>query len=368
MEKQKLLLLIFVFVFLVPIALFASRIGPDDGYTGAPGESSCIVCHTGNSLNASGGSLTITGVPASYELDTDYTITVTLSRTGVTRFGFELTAEKTSDNTSTGTLTAGSGSQVSGGYIKQKSDGTDGSGSKSWSFTWRSPSSDVGEIKFYAAGNATNSNGATDGDFIYTTSSSGISLVPVELASFGCIIVNTNDIQLKWETCSETNNYGFDIERSSDNKNFEKIGFVMGNGNTFSEIDYSFTDSGLLPGVYYYRLKQVDYDGTYEYSSIIKTTLKNPDSFSLSQNYPNPFNPETTIEYALPTVSKVNLTIYTIFGQEVKTLISKEQGPGRYSVKWDGTNDGGMKVASGVYLYKINAGKFVSVKKLALLN
>ena len=198
MRKQKLLTLIFVFVVIIPIAVYAWSGGPPDSYTGAPGESNCTACHTGNTLNDSGGSLAISGVPSTYALNTDYTITVTLTRSGVTTFGFELTAEETTGNTATGTLTAGTGSQVSGGYIKQSE--TSGSGSKAWSFTWRSPSSDVGQIKFYAAGNASNANGATTGDYIYTTSSSGISIVPVELASFNCIIVNTNDIQLKWET------------------------------------------------------------------------------------------------------------------------------------------------------------------------
>jgi hypothetical protein len=92
-----------------------------------------------------------------------------------------------------------------------------------------------------------------------------------------------------------------------------------------------------------------------------------PNEFKLSQNYPNPFNPETNIRFQLPEASKVTLTIYNILGQEVRSLISKNLNAGYHTIKWDGTNNFGLKVASGVYLYRLNAGSFVASKKMVFL-
>lgn len=371
--KHFLFLLVMFFILIVsffisPFSLQGYSTGPLDAKTGAPGEGVCTECHLGNPLNSSGGSLTITGIPSNYALDTNYSITVTLTRSGVSRFGFEATAKRTSNNSVIGSFIAGTGTQVSDGYIKHTFEGTTGSGgSKSWTFTWRSPSSNVGEIKFYAAGNATNSSGNEFGDFIYTTSSNPIIIVPVELASFDYGIIEGNKIQLHWSTLSKTNNYGFEIERSSDGEHFVKVDFVKGNGTSSAIYNYKYIDKINSQGEYYYRLKQMDFDGSYEYSLIIKVTIDNPAKYYLSQCYPNPFNPETTIEYALPVFSKVTVIIYDILGQEVKTLMDEEKQAGYYSVKWDGTNNLGMKVSNGMYVCLLRSGNFIDVKKMVFL-
>jgi len=166
------------------------------------------------------------------------------------------------------------------------------------------------------------------------------------------------------------NNYGFEIERTSPRpspqgeggeagRGWEKIGFVAGNGNSNSPKDYSFVDKTVLSGKYFYRLKQIDNDGQFEYSNIVEVDLGVPAEFSLAQNYPNPFNPSTTIKYQLPERSLVTLKLYDILGREVHTLINEDQSPGNYKVELNGS-----RFASGVYIYRITAGKFTAVKKL----
>ena len=134
-------------------------------------------------------------------------------------------------------------------------------------------------------------------------------IVPVELQSFTAEVIGS-DVKLFWSTATETNNQGFEIERISPirSKNDEvrrvgmKIGFVPGFGTTTEVHHYSFVDESLQSGDYQYRLKQIDFDGTFEYSNIIEVTVDAPTKFSLEQNYPNPFNPTTKIKYTIPSV------------------------------------------------------------------
>ena len=197
------------------------------------------------------------------------------------------------------------------------------------------------------------------------------SALPVELSSFSAI-VKGDEVELNWQTATEVNNYGFEVERQIlnqvQNDNWEKIDFVAGHGNSNSPKDYSFIDQEkVAERSRSYRLKQIDIDGKYEYSKEIEIDLGMPNEFSLSQNYPNPFNPSTTISYSIPKVSFVSLKIYDILGREVKTLINSEQNAGVYNVRWNGDNIYGNKVSSGIYLYKIEAGDFSLTKKMLLL-
>jgi hypothetical protein len=197
-----------------------------------------------------------------------------------------------------------------------------------------------------------------------------LTTVPVELASFNYKYKIGNEVELIWFTASETNNYGFEIERSVDGINFEKIGFMNGSGNTSSIKEYSFidrTDKYLLNGTYYYKLKQIDYNGSFSYSDILIVNLDVPEKFTLFQNYPNPFNPETIIKYEIPKSSFVILRIYNILGQELKTLVNERRPVGYYSIKWDGTNDFGQKVGSGIYLYRLQTEKYIESKKMLFL-
>ncbi len=192
------------------------------------------------------------------------------------------------------------------------------------------------------------------------------SAVPVELTSFTAN-VNGNNVLLNWQTATEVNNYGFEIQRSafSDQRSeWNTIGFVKGNGTSNSPKEYSFTDIVSQSGKYSYRLKQIDIDGSYKYSDIVEVNIGTPEKFELSQNYPNPFNPSTTIEYSIPknSVQNVQLKIYDVLGREVATLVNGKQEAGRYKVKFNANN-----LPSGIYFYTLRAGDFVATKKMILL-
>ena len=186
-------------------------------------------------------------------------------------------------------------------------------------------------------------------------------VLPVELSSFAANVVD-DKVQLNWSTSSEINNQGFDIERKSSEGQFEKIGYVAGFGTSSETHTYSFTDSKVAAGNYSYRLKQVDFDGTYEYSDVVEIEIAAPLEFALEQNYPNPFNPSTTIKYSVAQDGLVKLAVYNLLGEEVTTLVNATQKAGRYEVVFDAS-----KLASGVYVYRIETPKFVSAKKLMLM-
>ena len=192
-------------------------------------------------------------------------------------------------------------------------------------------------------------------------------IVPVELISFNANVIN-NEVQLSWQTATETNNQGFAIERKHNFGDWQRIGFVEGTGTTTETQSYSFVDDDVEAGKYQYRLKQIDYNGTYEYSKIIEVEIAAPTKFSLEQNYPNPFNPTTTITFQLPLDKRISLKVYDILGKEVKTLINDQEfKKGNNKVVWDGTDNFGSKVASGNYIYTLKYGNFTKSMKMTLL-
>ncbi len=188
--------------------------------------------------------------------------------------------------------------------------------------------------------------------------------IPVELTSFAGS-VNGTSVTLNWSTATETNNSGFQIERNNGN-GFEAIDFVSGFGTVTEIKNYTYVDENLNSGRYSYRLKQIDFDGTFEYSNIVEVEIVAPSVFALDQNYPNPFNPSTTIKFSLATDSKVSLKIFDVLGQEVSALINGQLPAGTHSVNFNAA-----KINSGVYFYKIEADgidgqKFSSTKKMIL--
>jgi hypothetical protein len=186
--------------------------------------------------------------------------------------------------------------------------------------------------------------------------------VPVELVSFNASI-NENSVKLSWITATELNNSGFEIEKRNQNsENWNKIGFVRGNGTTTEINYYSYTDENLSAGNYSYRLKQVDLDGTYEYSNIVYVEIITPTEFELSQNYPNPFNPSTTIKFSIPEGSQVSLKIYNSLGQEIKTLVNRFMEIGVHTVNFNAVD-----LNSGMYFYRLDAGEFAKVRKMTLI-
>lgn len=190
--------------------------------------------------------------------------------------------------------------------------------------------------------------------------------VPVELTSFTAS-VNNNAVTLSWETATEINNSGFDVERKSTVGEYDKIGFVPGFGTTTEPRAYSFSDVNLVPGNYTYRLKQIDYDGTFEYSDPVEVDIIVPDVYSLHQNYPNPFNPSTKITFTLAANAQVTLKVFDVLGQEVMTLINQDITAGIHTYDFDAAG-----INSGVYFYRIEANgidgtNFTNVKKMILL-
>jgi hypothetical protein len=192
--------------------------------------------------------------------------------------------------------------------------------------------------------------------------SGGTVAVPVELTTFSAFAAN-NNVTLNWSTATETNNSGFDIDRtSSHQEGWEKIGFVAGSGTSTEFRSYSFIDENVSAGNYSYRLKQIDFNGQFEYSDIIEIEVTSPNEYSLEQNYPNPFNPKTTISYSIKEKGLVTLKVFDILGNEVNILVNGEQEAGIYKVEFEAT-----KFTSGIYFYSLKAGNFVSTKKMILL-
>lgn len=184
---------------------------------------------------------------------------------------------------------------------------------------------------------------------ILHTSTGGV--IPVELISFTAEVIK-DEVRLEWQTATESNNQGFEIQKSEvkDQKsNWAKIGFVAGHGTTTEPKSYSFIDNNIITGYYKYRLKQIDYDGTFSYSKEkevkVNFTLT---ELNLEQNYPNPFNSSTIIKYYLPEATNVSITVYDILGTEVNVLVDERKESGNYEVSFDAAN-----LPSGVYVYKL---------------
>ncbi|MBT8387330.1 MAG: T9SS type A sorting domain-containing protein, partial [Ignavibacteria bacterium] len=183
------------------------------------------------------------------------------------------------------------------------------------------------------------------------------SIIPVELKSFNYQL-EKNDVVLNWSTATETNNMGFKILRDNN-----EVGFIPGTGTTTEPRKYIFTDENVPSGIFLYSLLQIDYDGTNEIIGEIEVVVNNtPSVFSLLQNYPNPFNPLTIIRFTIPERTKVVLKVYDVLGTEVSELINDIKSPGRYEVKFDSKD-----LPSGTYFYTIQAGNFISFKKMILL-
>jgi hypothetical protein len=186
--------------------------------------------------------------------------------------------------------------------------------------------------------------------------------VPVELTSFKANVNNEGSVVLKWSTATELNNQMFEIERRSEVGQYTTIGFVEGYGTTTEPQEYSYIDNTVETGTYFYRLKQIDFSGQYEYSDEIEVEVNGPLTFALEQNYPNPFNPSTTIKYSVPENSFVKLSVYNLIGEEVNVLVSRQIDAGFYEIEFNGTG-----LPSGIYFYKLQVENIVETKKMILM-
>ena len=227
--------------------------------------------------------------------------------------------------------------------------------------TWLSDFSGGNTEAFYKVKFTENNTGlicGSGGKFLLNTDY----VIPVELTGFTAI-VNGNDVQLNWTTKTELNNSGFEVLRLDESNSWGAIAFIPGSGTTTEARNYSFSDEQLESGSYSYRLKQIDFNGSFEYSDIVNVFISVPEVFILEQNYPNPFNPSTVIEFTLPEdVSNVKLSIYNTLGEKVTELVNTALTAGKYQYQWNEQN-----VATGIYIYELRTDKFVSVKKMLLM-
>jgi hypothetical protein len=200
--------------------------------------------------------------------------------------------------------------------------------------------------------------------------------VPVELVSFNAYVEN-GDVRLTWTTSTETNNRGFWVEKSQKpaggevspeggskvkGQKWEPITFVKGEGTSTEAHSYSYVDKNVLPGRYLYRLRQEDFDGSYKYSREVIAFVNFTLIFSLEQNFPNPFNPTTKIRWRSPVTGRQTLKVFDVLGDEVATLVNEEKAAGTYEVNFNGGD-----LPSGIYLYKLQVGEYVRIRKMILL-
>ena len=186
--------------------------------------------------------------------------------------------------------------------------------------------------------------------------------LPVELVSFNAS-VDKNTINLRWITSTELNNSGFEVERRTANSSYKKIAFVQGKGTTTQSNGYTYSDVVNQTGIYIYRLKQVDLDGTFEYSNeIMVNVIALPGQYALAQNYPNPFNPTTSIEYVIPQVGFVNLSVFNLLGERVAELVNEIMESGNHTIVFDAS-----RLSSGTYIYTLSVNGNVVTKKMTLI-
>ncbi len=189
---------------------------------------------------------------------------------------------------------------------------------------------------------------------------------PVELTSFTARVIN-NKTFLEWNTASEINNSGFDIESSYDNQIFNKIGFVPGFGTSTEQHSYIFKVDEQISSKTYFRLKQIDFDGTYEYSDVVEVDGLTPTEFYLAQNHPNPFNPSTSIQFSLPMDASVKIKLFNMIGEEIIEIANSEYPAGIHNINFTANH-----LASGTYFYSLEAKgsngiSFTSSRKMLLL-
>jgi hypothetical protein len=186
--------------------------------------------------------------------------------------------------------------------------------------------------------------------------------LPVELTSFTVSVIG-NGVELSWTTASETNNYGFEVQRSADQTTFQRIGFVTGNGTTTAQHTYKFADRDLAAGTHYYRLKQIDTDGTFSLSEAIRADIAAMvREYALHQNYPNPFNPTTTIAFDLKEDGPVKLRLFNMLGQQVVELVNGQLKAGSHTAILDARN-----LATGTYIYVLEVNGFRAQKRLQII-
>ena len=272
-----------------------------------------------------------------------------------------------------GTATGLASAVTNGSLTALASGASGGNGVYTYGATVNFPTSSVSanywvDVIFTPNAYAFNLTGITDADgcanvgLLQTLNVTSVdcSVLPVTLINLSAI-PKDQSVYLQWSTASENNNKGFEIQRSLNGSTWTAIGFVNGSINSSNTLNYSFTDAGLAAGRYYYRLRQVDLDERFEYSSIVSAVIGGQNQFVLDQNYPNPFRNETLVRFTLPHKSKVNLSIFDMNGRLVKVVLSEARDAGTHAVS--------IKTGSlvgGIYYYKLQSGDYSAVKKMII--
>ncbi len=220
---------------------------------------------------------------------------------------------------------------------------------------------------YFAFGQSISADGNTIGISAYDPSGQPTALllkinepVPVELVSFTASAGNST-VSLNWSTATETNNSGFEIQRKNGTSDWTSAGFITGSGTASNITNYNFTDQHPSAGINIYRLKQIDYDGSFSYSKEVEVDFLAA-SYSLEQNYPNPFNPATTIKFAIPEDNLVNITVFNTLGEKVATLLNSMTEKGLHTLTFNAAG-----LASGMYILRIASGNYSKTIKMNLL-
>jgi hypothetical protein len=317
-------------------------------------------CHD---VNPTVGVNVVISGPDTLQINETGNYTVTITGGPLVRGGTNIAAS----NGSLGILNADL--QIMGDELTHVAPKLPASGSVTFQFSYTAPAT-VGNQTLYANGNSVNFNGDNTGDqWNYALNKNVVIIpeVPVELTGFTAS-VSGNNVTLLWTTATETNNNGYEIQRSIDNLYWEIAGFVNGAGNSVVNNNYSFTDNNLKTGEYYYRLKQIDFGGSYEIFNLTEVIkIEGPADFVLSQNYPNPFNPSTKINYSIPFDGNISLKIYNPLGKEVAELVNGFTTAGSYSAYFNAAD-----LSSGVYYYELRLTdqsdqNYNTIKKMILL-
>lgn len=225
------------------------------------------------------------------------------------------------------------------------------------------------DITFLLTDNSSVTKALSTIDKMTFSGTNGDNPLPVELTSFTAEL-NGSIVTLFWITETEVDNYGFDVERASSKttplQEWKKIGFVEGHGNSNSPKEYSFVDDNPPSGTIQYRLKQIDNDGSYEYSDVVSVETGIPKDYELKQNFPNPFNPTTKIVYKIPVDGFVTIKVYNILSQEVASLVNEKKEAGSHTIIFDGSTAGGG-LSSGLYFLRLNSGNYTGLIKMVFV-
>jgi len=298
--------------------------GPPNGYTNAPGESNCISCHGGTALNGGGAfnNITLTSSTAltSLQPNTTYTFNLGFSQSGRSKYGFQLCVLPSGANSSSasiGTLIASSSeTQLSSTtspnrtYLMHDASGTSASGgTKVWQFQYTTPNTISTSPVFYVTINASNGDNSSGGDFIYARTFSA-TVLPVK---WGDVFAkrNQNDaVEIHWATLTEINNNFFEVEKSNNGFDWVEAGKVKGGGNQSIKNSYNFLVDG--PAFSYYRIKQVDYDGKFDYSKVVSIELEKEATFT-------PIYDAQQKRIVLPNLNFNEVILTNLNGEQIKT-------------------------------------------------